>query len=83
MLVTINHFVNSSTGAMNAIVFMALAGVLPIQQVKSLIVGTDKLNATKPGVFGFGEIRIVFPDKAVTFPFQSIAVDSQPMKIAG
>ena len=83
VLVAKGHFVNASAGAMNTIVFMTLTCVLPIKQIEPLVMRTDKFNASKPGVCGFGKIRIVFSDIAVAFSFQSIAVDSQTVKIAG
>src|SRR5215207_8797783 len=66
---------------MHAIVFVAFAGVGPVDDVNGAVGAVVEVNAAKPLVFGEGDVGFVADDVAAAFAVEAIDVDAAAVEV--
>ena len=68
---------------MDAIVFVAFAGVGPVDDVDRAVGAVVEVDAAEPGVGGLGDVGLVAGDVAAAFAVEPIDVDAAAVEVEG
>src|SRR5262245_66078812 len=72
---------NSAGGAVDAVVFVACAGVGPVDDIDGTVGTIVEVDAAEPGVGGLGDVGLVAGDVAAAVALEPIDVDAAAVEV--
>src|SRR5438067_1333633 len=72
---------NAPRQPMDAVVFMAFAGVGPVDDIDRAVGAVVEIDAAEPGVGGLGDVGFVAGDVAAAFALEPIDIDAAAVEV--
>src|SRR5204863_4497751 len=80
-LCLISNFVDAPAGAMDAAVFVAFAGVAPVEHEDAAVRAITEFHAAKPGIAGNEEVGRVFADVTAAAAFEDFLIGTAAVEV--